>query len=156
MKNYIVFESPIGPIYLISEQDCLVGVYFKAPHLKNNLDQSNQEETPFLKKARQQLREYFSGKRRTFDLKIKISGTDFQKKAWQGLQKIPFGKTQSYTEQAQLIGNAQAIRAIGTANSKNPISIIVPCHRVIRNDGSLGGYAGGLAAKKFLLQLEQN
>jgi methylated-DNA-[protein]-cysteine S-methyltransferase len=102
----------------------------------------------------QQLDEYFTGKRRTFSLQLDLIGTDFQKKIWNELMKIPFGKTMSYLELAMQHGDVKAIRAVGTANAKNPIAIIVPCHRVIGAGGELVGYAGGLHRKKWLLELE--
>ena len=101
------------------------------------------------------LKEYFDGKRREFDLPLKFEGTDFQKKAWNALLTIPYGQTRSYKEQAEAVGNKKACRAVGAANGKNPISIIVPCHRVIGTDGSLIGYGGGLEMKKSLLDLER-
>ena len=109
---------------------------------------------PILLEASKQLEEYFSAKRKTFDVKLSPEGTSFQLKAWQALSKIPFGQTRSYGEQAQMIGLPKAVRAVGAANGKNPISIIVPCHRVIGKDGSLTGFGGGLSAKKKLLELE--
>lgn len=152
MKNYVTYKSPIGLLFLTAENEALTGVHFK----KTELYGVKEKETPILLKSKKQLDEYFCGKRKIFDLKLDLSGTDFQKKAWQHLQKIPFGKTRSYGDQAKSAGAAKAVRAIGTANGRNPIAIIVPCHRVIRSDGSLGGYAGGLHIKKFLLELESN
>lgn len=114
------------------------------------------KEHPVLKKAAKQLQEYFSGKRKDFDIPLAAEGTEFQKKAWQELCQIPYGKTISYVEQAERLGNIKASRAVGTANGRNPISIIVPCHRVIAKSGSLAGFGGGLANKKFLLELEKN
>ncbi len=109
----------------------------------------------FLKAAAQQLREYFDKKRTDFDLPLDLQGTDFQKKVWQELLTIPYGKTVSYLDVSLALGDRKAIRAVGTANGRNPIAIVVPCHRVIGSDGSLTGYAGGLARKKWLLDLEQ-
>lgn len=154
MKNFLTCQSPVGPLYLVSEEDDLIGLYFQKPKdFKVSVSASVQNNS-ILKEAEKQLNEYFSGHRKTFNLKIRFQGTDFQKKAWLHLQKIPYGKTKSYTEQAAAAGFENATRAIGTANGRNPISIIVPCHRVIRADGSLGGYGGGLPTKKFLLSLE--
>ena len=101
-----------------------------------------------------QLEEYFAGRRRGFDLPLDLRGTDFQKRCWQELLKIPHGETRSYAEIARAIGNPAAVRAVGLANGKNPIAIIVPCHRVIGSDGSLTGYGGGLDVKRQLLELE--
>lgn len=109
-----------------------------------------------LKDAVNQLVEYFDGKRTEFDLKLNPQGTDFQKKVWNELLRIPFGKTISYLELANKIGDIKAIRAVANANSKNPLWIVVPCHRVIGSNGSLIGYAGGLDRKKWLLDFENN
>lgn len=105
--------------------------------------------------AARQLREYFEGKRKNFDLPLETHGTAFQEKVWAALRTIPYGETRSYKELAQLLGNERACRAVGGANNKNPIAIITPCHRVIGEDGSLTGYAGGLDMKRLLLELEQ-
>lgn len=107
-----------------------------------------------LKEATLQLNDYFEGKRTSFDCKLNPQGTDFQKRVWNALLDIPFGKTRTYLEQAKLLGDVKAIRAVASANGKNPLWIIVPCHRVIGSDGSLTGYAGGLWRKKWLLEHE--
>jgi methylated-DNA-[protein]-cysteine S-methyltransferase len=114
------------------------------------------QETPLIKKAAKQFGEYFDGKRKNFDLPLRMKGTVFQVKVWNALKKIPYGKTVSYGDIAAIIGNPKACRAVGMANNRNPIAIIVPCHRVIGKDGSLTGYAGGLELKRQLLELEQN
>lgn len=107
-----------------------------------------------LQNAVNQLNEYFEGKRLNFDLKLNPKGTDFQKKVWKGLLQIPYGKTRTYLEQSKVLGDVKAIRAVASANGKNPLWIVVPCHRVIGSDGSLTGYAGGLWRKKWLLEHE--
>ena len=107
-----------------------------------------------LQNAVNQLNEYFEGKRLNFDLKLNPKGTDFQKKVWKGLLQIPCGKTRTYLEQSKVLGDVKAIRAVASANGKNPLWIVVPCHRVIGSDGSLTGYAGGLWRKKWLLEHE--
>ena len=107
-----------------------------------------------LQNAVNQLNEYFEGKRLNFDLKLNPQGTDFQKKVWKGLLQIPYGKTRTYLEQSKVLGDVKAIRAVASANGKNPLWIVVPCHRVIGSDGSLTGYAGGLWRKKWLLEHE--
>jgi len=112
------------------------------------------QETPLIKETAKQLGEYFSKKREKFDLPLILYGTDFQKKVWNELQNIPYGKTCSYGELAAITGNSKASRAVGMANNRNPIVIIIPCHRVIGHDGSLTGYAGGLELKRQLLELE--
>jgi methylated-DNA-[protein]-cysteine S-methyltransferase len=115
---------------------------------------SEAPDNPILLRAVQQLQEYFSGTRNSFDLELDFAGTDFQKKVWQALLTIPFGETRSYSEIAEQIGNPSAVRAVGAANGKNPISIVAPCHRVIGASGKLTGFAGGLEAKERLLTLE--
>jgi len=104
----------------------------------------------------QQLQEYFAGKRKKFDVKLHLAGTPFEKKVWKALTEIPYGKTASYAEIASKIGKPTAFRAVGNANGKNPIPIIIPCHRVINSSGELGGYGGGLDLKRRLLELEAN
>lgn len=113
------------------------------------------KETPLIKKTYSQLKEYFAGNRKSFDIPISANGTEFQIKVWKELQKIPYGKTATYKEIAENIGNKNASRAVGMANNKNPIAIIIPCHRVIGTKGDLTGYAGGIKLKKYLLDLEK-
>ena len=113
-------------------------------------------ETVLLKEAIRELNEYFDGKRTSFDLQLELQGTEFQKKVWKALKEIPFGETRSYGEIAKIIGNEKACRAVGMANNKNPIAIIVPCHRVIGANGKLVGYAGGVDLKEKLLNLEKS
>jgi methylated-DNA-[protein]-cysteine S-methyltransferase len=112
-------------------------------------------ETPLIKKAAAQIDEYLAGKRKEFSLPLALHGTEFQKAVWQALQGIPYGETRSYKEIAAAVGRPKAVRAVGMANNRNPIVIIVPCHRVIGHDGSLTGYGGGLPLKQRLLELEQ-
>ncbi|MBN1327124.1 MAG: methylated-DNA--[protein]-cysteine S-methyltransferase [Candidatus Cloacimonetes bacterium] len=109
---------------------------------------------PIIEKAKRQLIEYFKGTRRNFALPVKPEGTEFQQKVWHLLMDIPYGDTLTYQELAERAGNSKASRAVGIANSKNPISIIIPCHRVVRKNGESGGYAGGVVNKKYLLRLE--
>ena len=111
-------------------------------------------ETPLIKEAARQVGEYLAGKRRVFDVPVELAGTDFQKDVWRALLAVPFGATKSYKEIAADVGRPKAVRAVGLANNRNPVSIIVPCHRVIGHDGSLTGYGGGLPVKRFLLELE--
>ena len=112
------------------------------------------QETPLIKEACRQLSEYLKGERKTFDLPLNPKGTDFQKRVWRALCDIPYGETRSYKQIAEAIGNPKAVRAVGMANNRNPITIVVPCHRVIGADGKLVGYGGGLEMKEFLLRLE--
>jgi len=118
-------------------------------------DGFEKRETPLIKKAAKQFNEYFDGNRKSFSLPLSLHGTDFQIKVWNALRKIPYGKTVSYGELAAKIGNSKACRAVGMANNRNPIPIIIPCHRVIGSDGSLTGYGGGLELKRHLLELEK-
>lgn len=118
-------------------------------------DDSENDRTELLQEAKKQLQEYFAGKRQAFDLPIYSQGTEFQQKVWGALRQIPYGETRSYGEIAAQVGNPKASRAVGGANNKNPIMIIVPCHRVVGADGSLVGFGGGLYAKEYLLSLEK-
>jgi methylated-DNA-[protein]-cysteine S-methyltransferase len=110
---------------------------------------------PLIAQTITQLQAYFAGQRQTFELPLHLNGTAFQQRTWQTLRNIPYGETRSYSEQANAVGQPQAVRAIGHSNSLNPISIVIPCHRVLAKSGKLAGYAGGLEAKQFLLALEQ-
>lgn len=147
--NYLIYQSPIGA-YLIGADDTNILAI-------DRIDETGtiiQKETPLLRVAKQQLSEYFAGQRTVFDLPIKTAGTAFQQQVWQALKAIPYGETRSYKEIAAAIGNPKAVRAVGGANNKNPIFIVIPCHRVIGSSGQLVGYGGGLDAKVFLLALE--
>ncbi len=153
--------SPIGPLTLIAAGPALAGVYMDAQrHLPAAVararpaSQDGPDAAP-LAAAAQQLAEYFAGQRTGFDLPIELAGTDFQRRVWAALREIPYGETVSYGDLARELGQASASRAVGLANGKNPVSVIVPCHRVVGSDGSLTGYGGGLDRKRFLLDLEQ-
>jgi methylated-DNA-[protein]-cysteine S-methyltransferase len=152
MKKVFLYNYPIGPIGIAEADGAICSVFFgrKAP---KSFDKA---ETPLIQKAAGQLSEYFEGKRKQFDLPLDLRGTDFQGSVWKALQKIPFGTTVSYGELAAAIGKPRACRAVGMANNRNPIVIIIPCHRVIGHDGSLTGYGGGLKVKQFLLDLERD
>ncbi|WP_346943144.1 methylated-DNA--[protein]-cysteine S-methyltransferase [Clostridium sp.] len=136
-------------VEIIASDRAIISVMF-VDEAKENL-----EETEILKECIKQLDEYFNGTRREFDIECEVQGTEFQKNAWKALMKIPYGETWSYKQQAIQIGNEKATRAVGNANSKNLISIIIPCHRVIGANKSLTGYAGGLNRKQWLLQHEK-
>ena len=141
-------DSPLGTILLTEENGCLTAVEFVGN------EPAYCDDSPLLRKAMQQLTEYFSGNRREFDLPLAPEGTDFQKRCWAELQKIPYGQAISYGEEARRLGRPTACRAVGGANGRNPIPVIIPCHRVIAADGSLGGFSGGLDIKRKLLALE--
>lgn len=147
-KEY--YKSPIGLLEIRAEDNQLLALTF--------LDEQHESETtatPFTQEVKKQLEEYFSGLRKDFDLPLAPRGTDFQVRVWQLLQRIPMGQTSSYLEMARQLGDEKVIRAAASANGKNPIAILIPCHRVIGSDGSLTGYAGGLWRKKWLLEHEQ-
>jgi len=155
MSNFCHFESPIGRLLLTSDGAALTGLYM-LPTKKAALTDGWIEGTTArpLSAAIRQLREYFAGSRRAFDLPLRLHGTSFQSSVWRELHGIPFGRTWTYAELARRIGKPAASRAVGLANGANPISIIVPCHRVIGSDGSLTGYGGGLERKRWLLEHE--
>jgi methylated-DNA-[protein]-cysteine S-methyltransferase len=155
MKN--IFSYRLKGIYIditeetLPEGKAITGLYFgKNPHTG-----FTKTETPLIKRAAAQIEEYLEGKRKQFTVPIALHGTEFQLAVWEALKTIPYGGTRSYKEIATLIGRPKALRAVGMANNRNPISIIVPCHRVIGSDGSLTGYGGGLPLKQRLLDLEQ-
>ncbi len=148
-------NTKIGDLFIIASPNTLQGLYFQEQNILYLQDQ-NDSCAEILKLTAQELAEYFAGSRRDFTIPLEITGgTPFQRKVWQQLTKIKYGETCSYKDLATAVGNEKAIRAVGTANGKNPISIIIPCHRVIAADKTLGGYAGGLNRKSVLLGLEQ-
>jgi methylated-DNA-[protein]-cysteine S-methyltransferase len=147
MENFY-YKSPIGVLKISCENNCLVSLKLVQKVCKSDV------ETSFSSNIKTQLEEYFSGKRQNFDIKVNPSGTDFQKRVWKELQKIPYGSTKSYSEIAEEIGNGNAQRAVGSACNKNPVIIIVPCHRVISKNGDIGGFAYGTGVKNILLNIE--
>lgn len=146
-----LYYSPLGLIKIIANASGIIQIDFVDKKMKTV---SQKTENKHLKECIKQIDEYFQGKRKKFELKLNLQGTDFQKIVWKELLKIPFGKTISYGEVAKRIKNPKAVRAVGQAIGKNPISIVVPCHRVIGSDGNLTGYASGLHRKKWLLKHE--
>lgn len=151
-----IIDSPAGKLTLVARDTKLAAVLWeieKANRVKLGAMEQNNS-LPILCKTERQLAEYFSGQRVKFELELDFAGTEFQKKVWHALLTIPFGETRSYSDIAHQIGNEKAVRAVGAANGRNPISIIAPCHRVIGMNGKLTGFAGGLEAKQILLQLE--
>ncbi|MEB3753632.1 methylated-DNA--[protein]-cysteine S-methyltransferase [Acinetobacter sp. MD2(2019)] len=158
MKLYFkTMHTPVGRLYLVASDCALHAVLWQQEYERvfKSRDLIASEQHFILQKAQGQLEQYFLGQRQVFDLPIEMSGTEFQKKVWQALQSIAYGKTASYLEIATLIGNPKAVRAVGMANSRNLLSIIVPCHRVIGANGKMVGYAGGLDNKITLLGLER-
>lgn len=153
----IMMSSTAGLIYLTASEAGLTGVYWTAQPLiplAEALD-TNRTQDSILEHAKKQLTEYFEGRRQVFDLPLLVEGTPFQNAVWNQLRKIPYGQTVTYSMIAQEIGQERAVRAVGTANGKNPLSIIVPCHRVVPMSGGIGGYAGGSKSKARLLELER-
>jgi methylated-DNA-[protein]-cysteine S-methyltransferase len=158
MTSYCHLKHPlIDELLLIARPTELVGIYFAdwkhTPAIQS--DWKLDPKQPVLKETAKQIHDYLNGHRTKFSIPLHFEGTDFQCKVWEQLQSIPFGETISYSELAKRAGNPKAVRAAGSANGKNPFCIIVPCHRVIAKDGTIGGYAGGLARKRHLLAVEK-
>lgn len=148
-------DSPVGPLFLAASDAGLHAVEFAGHrHPVARGEDWREGPHPTLDAAETQLGEYFAGTRRSFDLPFAARGTDFQKQVWDGLTRIPYGRTASYVELARMVGKPTASRAVGAANGRNPLSIVVPCHRVIGAGGALTGFGGGLPTKEFLLTLE--
>ena len=160
-RCHTVLESPLGPLTVVVEDDRLVGLYVeqgltKALERSATLGSaSDPDDVPLLRAVADQLSAYFSGGLTEFDLPVAAVGTPFQQRVWEALQRIPYGETWSYGRLATEVGNPAATRAVGAANGRNPVSIVVPCHRVIGSTGRLTGYAGGLTTKEQLLALER-
>ena len=158
--TYDEMNSPVGTLTIIANSQRLHAVLWDTDRknslyqpMIDNIPQSKNQKT--IIQTKKQLTEYFQGKRKTFDLPLVINGTDFQIQAWEQLRKIPYSTTLTYAEQAERIGSKNKARAVGMANGRNPISIIIPCHRVIGSNGNLVGFGGGLQNKTYLLKLEQ-
>jgi methylated-DNA-[protein]-cysteine S-methyltransferase len=150
--NYQFMDTPLGTLRLVSDGTYLVSIEFEGRHGHSAGDQEIRD--PVLSSCASQLEEYFAGERDTFDLPLAAGGTEFQRAVWTALADIPYGELRSYRDIATAIDKPAAVRAVGAANGRNPLPIVVPCHRVIGSDGSLTGFAGGLEAKTRLLQLE--
>lgn len=152
----VQMASPVGCIYISSDGNSIISVSFRTPEIDALHTDLNEKAVPScIELCANQLSEYFSGSRRTFDLPLSPAGTEFQQRVWKQLEQIPYGRTISYLDLAKQLGDPKVIRAAGTANGKNPIAIIIPCHRVIGSNGDLVGYGGGLPNKKWLLEHEQ-
>jgi methylated-DNA-[protein]-cysteine S-methyltransferase len=154
MMIYEQFDTPVGVLTIAADHDGLRHIEF--PTISHRVIRADWVvgTDPVLERARRQLLEYFDGSRRDFDLPLRPRGTAFQMRVWQTLAEIPFGRTWSYKQLAQACGNANAMRAVGAANGRNPLPIVLPCHRVIGADGSLTGFGGGIETKAALLRLE--
>ncbi|MGQ7858826.1 methylated-DNA--[protein]-cysteine S-methyltransferase [Pseudomonas sp. CBSPBW29] len=156
--EYKYMPSPVGQLTLVARDGKLTAILWEKERPNRvrlgALQEANN--SPVLEETERQLKEYFAGTRNRFELELDFAGTDFQKKVWQALLTIPFGETRSYSQIAAQIGSPKAVRAVGAANGRNPISIVAPCHRVIGASGGLTGFAGGLEAKQYLLELEEH
>jgi methylated-DNA-[protein]-cysteine S-methyltransferase len=153
---YKTIESPVGKLKLVASNKALVAILWEndRPRRVRLSELIEDDQHPLLLEPERQLGEYFAGKRKLFSVALEMTGTRFQKDVWTALQAIPFGETRSYAQLAEQLGNPRATRAVGAANGRNPVSIIVPCHRVIGSSGKLTGFAGGLEVKAQLLSLE--
>ena len=153
MDNIFFYNTIIGEIAIADDGTSITTISFTE---KNNFNNHIENETSLIKTAAKQLDEYFKGHRKTFNLPLSPRGTDFQKQVWNSLLEIPYGETKTYKDIAFKINNPKSCRAVGMANNKNPIMIVIPCHRVIGANGKLVGYGGGLKVKEFLLNLEKS
>jgi methylated-DNA-[protein]-cysteine S-methyltransferase len=155
MTYYQMHASPLGSLLLAASERGLCGLYFdEHRHFKGPQGWVASHDHPHLRRAAEQLDEYFAGKRESFDLPLDLAGTPFQQKVWEQLPQVPYGATASYLLHAQAVGAGHAVRAVGTAIGRNPVSIIIPCHRILAGNGALAGYAGGLERKRYLLAFE--
>ena len=155
--THLVLDTPIGPLLLVGDDAHLSAVWIGTPPAGREAGERRERAAApaVLQEAARQLEEYFRGERQTFELPLAPTGTDFQQRVWERLQAIPYGQTRSYGQIAAEIGQARASQAVGAANGRNPLSIVVPCHRVVGSDGSITGYAGGIERKQTLLDMER-
>jgi methylated-DNA-[protein]-cysteine S-methyltransferase len=154
MRTHTAIESPIGTLTLVATDGILSGLYMEDQlHLPDASTFGERVGSGF-EAAAEQLGEYFTGRRREFTFRTRLTGTSFQRRVWQTVATIPYGQTWTYTQLADAVGRRDLLRAVAAANGRNPMAVVVPCHRVIASDGSLTGYAGGLARKRYLLDLE--
>lgn len=154
-KHHTVIDSPYGPLTLVADDGILCGLYMTEQRHRPPEESFGARDETLFAEAEEQLEAYFSGDLKEFTLELHLHGTPFQRTVWERLREIPYGETRSYGELAAALGNPSASRAVGLANGKNPIGIIVPCHRVVGANGSLTGYGGGLDRKRRLLDLER-
>ena len=155
MRTHTRIDSPLGTLTLVATDGALSGVYLEGHRFMPDPAGFGPRVDRGFEQAAEQLGEYFAGRRREFTLRTLPSGSDFQRRVWRALASIPYGQTWSYARLAEAVGRPDAVRAVAAANASNPLSVVVPCHRVVGSDGSLVGYAGGLARKRFLLELER-
>lgn len=154
MKQHTVIDSPYGPLTLVADDGVLCGLYMVGQRHRPPEENFGERDDTLFDEAQAQLKAYFAGESKEFTLELRMAGTPFQRSVWDQLRRIPYGETRSYGELAEALGNVGASRAVGLANGKNPIGIIVPCHRVVGANGGLTGYGGGLDRKKRLLDFE--
>ena len=150
MIHRFTYETVLGDVTLVEEDGALLAISLKS------IQKGTELETTIIKEAHRQITEYLKGERKVFDLPIRLRGTDFQQQVWTALLDIPYGETRSYKQIAEAIGNPKGMRAVGMANNRNPLLIVVPCHRVIGANGSMVGYGEGVEMKEFLLRLEKS
>ena len=150
MIHRFTYETVLGDVTLVEEDGALLAISLKS------IQEGTELETTIIKEAHRQITEYLKGERKVFDLPIRLRGTDFQQQVWTALLDIPYGETRSYKQIAEAIGNPKGMRAVGMANNRNPLLIVVPCHRVIGANGSMVGYGEGVEMKEFLLRLEKS
>ena len=155
MRTHTMIDSPMGPLTLVATDGTLSGVYMEDQLHMPDPSTFGQRVSSGFEEAAEQLGEYFAGQRKDFTLRTRLAGSDFQRRVWQAVTAIPYGQTWTYAQLADGVGRRDRLRAVGAANGRNPLAVVVPCHRVVGSDGSLTGYAGGLARKRFLLDLEQ-
>lgn len=149
-QTYFTYPTPLGPMTLASDGTAVTHVLFGTHVLEGRAAPSE-----LTNRTANELQEYLAGKRTAFDIPLAPAGTEFQRAVWKALQNIPYGQTRSYADIAAVVGNPKATRAVGSANNRNPIAVLIPCHRVVGANGKLTGYAGGLALKQRLLDLER-
>jgi methylated-DNA-[protein]-cysteine S-methyltransferase len=156
--SYAIIKSPIDDLILVADNSALTGLYFAGEDqlASRNSDWKRNPRHPLIEQAANQLKEYFLGKRKRFSIPFRLEGTDFQEKIWRQIALIPYAETISYSELARRAGAPAAIRAAGTSTGRNPIAIIIPCHRVMGKNGAICGFAGGLDRKRYLLDLESS
>jgi len=152
--SYAVVDTPVGPFTLGASESAIHKAFFGKPPTDSSVKVDANVANPVLILAKEQVEQYFAGTRQTFSLPVSLEGTPFQRKAWAAMSRIPFGKAISYSEQAELMGEPGKARAVGMANGRNPVCLIVPCHRVVGKNGNLTGYAFGLDIKRSLLAFE--
>ncbi|MET8078634.1 methylated-DNA--[protein]-cysteine S-methyltransferase [Streptomyces sp. NPDC005303] len=155
MKQHTVIDSPYGPLTLVADDGVLCGLYMTDQRHRPSEETFGEPDNGWSKEAEDQLEAYFKGELKAFTLELRLHGTPFQRTVWEQLRRIPHGETRTYGELADALGNPKASRAVGLANGRNPIGIVVPCHRVVGADGSLTGYGGGLERKQRLLDFER-